>query len=159
MNSASQNRSKISDHHRTLSEPTAGVEVDLVADFGDPGPATLMRRLRGAVGAVEVGEHLPPSHGDAELVMRQLGGVVDHHLGHVHQLRAAARVGERPPQLMGLGDTDLTATHGIGEPVTAGDQVGGADPIPTLGIGPASQRPTPAVDVAVPIPARAHRVR
>ena len=54
---------------------------------------------------------------------------------------------------MRLGDTNLTAHHRIPEPVTAGDQVGGADPVPTLGIGPASQRPTPAVDIAVPITA------
>ena len=103
-------------------------------------------------GRRQVGEHLPPSHGDAELVMRQLRRVVDHHLGHIHQLCSAARVGERPPQLVGLGDTDLTRHHRIAEPVTARDQVGGADPIPTLGIGPAAQRPTPPVDVAVPIP-------
>ena len=135
------------------------MQMDLLADFGDPRPATLMRRLRGAVGAIHVGEHLPTSHGDAELVMRQLRRVVDHHLGHIHQLCAAARVGERPPQLMRLGDTDLTTHHRIAEPVTAGDQVGGADPVPALGVGPASQRPTPAIDVAVAIPACARRVR
>ena len=60
--------------------------MDLLADLGDPGPATLMRLLGSLVGAVHVGQHLPPPHGDAELVMRQLRGVVDHHLGHIHQL-------------------------------------------------------------------------
>ncbi len=127
--------------------------MDLFADFDDPRPTTLMRRLSGAVGAIEVGEHLPTPHGDTELVMRQLRRVVDHHLRHIDQLGAAARVGERPPQLMRLGDTDLTAHHRIAEPVTAGDQLGGADPIPTLGVGPASQRPTPPIDIAVAIAA------
>ena len=74
------------DHHRPLRQPAAGMQMDLVADLGDPRPTTLMRRLGGAVGAVHVGEHLPPAHGDAELVMRQLGGVVDHHRRHIDQL-------------------------------------------------------------------------
>ena len=129
------------------------MQMDLLTDLGDPRPATLMGRFRAAVGAVEVGEHLPTSHGDPELVMRQLRRVVDHHLGHIHQPCATARVGERPPQLMRLRDTNLTAHHRIAEAVAAGDQIGGADPIPTLRIGPATQRPTPAIDVAVPIAA------
>ena len=54
---------------------------------------------------------------------------------------------------MRLRDTDLTAHHRIAEPVTAGDQIGGTDPIPTLGVGPAAQRPTPAIDIAVAITA------
>ena len=60
--------------------------MDLLTDLGDPGPATLMGLLGGLVGAIQVGQHLPTLHGDAELVMRQLRRVVDHHLGHIHQL-------------------------------------------------------------------------
>ena len=127
--------------------------MDLLTHLGDPRPTALMRRFRAAVGAVQVGEHLPPSHGDTELVMRQLRRVVNHHLGHIHQLRATARVGKRPPQLMRLRDTNHTAHHRIAEAVAAGDQIGGTDPIPTLRIRPTTQRPTPAIDVAVPIPA------
>src|SRR5688572_20090674 len=52
---------------------------------------------------------------------------------------------------MGLSDTDLTRQHRIPEPVTASDQLRGTDPIPTLRIRPTTQRPTPAVDIAVPI--------
>ena len=86
VNSASQNRSKISAITAPCANPPRRVQMDLLADFGDPGPTTLMGRLGGLVGAVQVGEHLPPPHGDAELVMRQLGGVVDHHLSHIDQL-------------------------------------------------------------------------
>ena len=62
------------------------MQVDLVAHLGDPSAATVVGLFGAAVGAIEVGEHLPTSDGDAELVMRQLRRVVDHHLGHIHQL-------------------------------------------------------------------------
>ena len=71
--------------------------MDLVTDFDDPGGTTLMGLLGAAVGAIEVGEHLPSLHGDAELVMRQLGGVVDHHIGHVHQLCSAPGLANARP--------------------------------------------------------------
>ena len=73
-------------HHRTLRQPTPRMQMDLLTHGGETRPATLMGRLGAAVGAVEVGEHLPTSHGDTELVMRQLRRVVNHHLGHIHQL-------------------------------------------------------------------------
>jgi hypothetical protein len=73
-------------HHRALGKPTAGVQHDLFADLGDPSAAALIGQLGRLVGAVDVGQHLPPLDGDTELVMRQLGGVVDHHIGDLHQL-------------------------------------------------------------------------
>jgi hypothetical protein len=50
-----------------------------------------------------------------------------------------------------LGDTDVAAANGVSEPVAAGDQIGGADPIPTLHIGPTTHRSAPSIDIAVAI--------
>ena len=52
---------------------------------------------------------------------------------------------------MRLRDTNFTTPYGAGESLATGDQTGGTDPIPTLRVRPTSQRPTPAVDIAVPI--------
>ena len=47
-------------HHRTLRQPTPGMQVDLLADLSDTRPAAFVGLFGAAVGAVEVGQHLPP---------------------------------------------------------------------------------------------------
>ena len=127
--------------------------MDLLADFGDPRGAALMGFLGGAVGAVEVGEHLPAAQRDPELVMRQLGWRC-RPSPQPHRPTVIRSAGWRTPDPAHAPGRHRSHPYdGIAEPVTTADQVGGADPIPTLDIGPTSQRPTPTIDTAVAVTA------
>lgn len=59
--------------------------------------------LRIAVGALGVGEQLPPADDDLEVVELHPGRFVDQRSDHVEDLVATARVGEPPPDLGQVG--------------------------------------------------------
>ena len=71
--------------------------------------APLDRGLGVTMGTVDIGQQLPPSHTQPEILERHRRRMIQQRLGGLpHQQFAAARVGMRPPQLLHLRNTDLT---------------------------------------------------
>ncbi len=111
-NSASQNRSRILPHRRTLGNTALTIDRVAVADAFDRGVAGGVGLLVAAMGAVGVGERFPAIDEQAELVEAQRLGVLQHDVGTVGELVAATRVGPRPGQLAHLGDPDRAGGEG-----------------------------------------------
>ncbi len=76
------------------------------------------------VGAVGVGEVLPPFHDLAERSVGQLFGVVDELIDHFTQPVTAARVGPHPCQLGDLGDAEMPVQKCVTDGGVLVDQAG-----------------------------------
>ena len=74
------------DHLRRLERPpTAGPQVDTTVDLVQPGGAVDVIGLGVIEGAVGVGKVLPPAHHRAEVLERQMLGLVEQQFDHLDQ--------------------------------------------------------------------------
>ena len=108
--------------------------ADAVAD-GDPRLACFVGEFGVVVGAVEVGEHLPPPDTPPEVRVLQIVGLAGQQLDVILQLVTTARVRPSPGQVVGLGDTDRAVpqqVHHIGQ---VDHEPAGADQVGDLGFG------------------------
>ena len=86
-NSSSTNRSKMPEHLRRVERPpSAGPQVEATVDLVQPGGAVGVIRLGIVERAVLVGEVLPPPHDGAEVLEREMLGVVEQQVEHVDEV-------------------------------------------------------------------------
>ena len=95
-------------HLRSIERPAAtGPEIDTTVDLVQPGGAVGVIGLGVIERAVLVREVLPPSHHGAEVLERQMLGIVEQQLEHLDQTGAAAWVAAGPGQFRDLGTPDV----------------------------------------------------
>jgi hypothetical protein len=142
---------------------TGRVNPDRVVDRRDRGRAPIVGQLVVALGAVEVGEGLPPPHHDAEVVEREMLGVLEQDRRDRVELRANPRVRCGARHLVRLCNADVAIGEGIaqgGHDVECRRELaqprGLAARAVGLGSDPLLHRPMPVDGVQSPALARAH---
>ncbi len=93
--------------------PTARAQIECAADLVcRHGPVGVVR-LGIAFGAVLVGERLPASHEESEVVERQLLTLREQQVEHLPDLRPAARVAGGAGELAHLRGAQMAGEHGV----------------------------------------------
>ena len=104
--------------------------------FTDRRGPLVMRRLGRAVGAVGVGELLPPANTDSEVLERQCLSDTDQHVGVLDEESATTRVRPRPGQGPGLTGTDRTVPQRLTHHRSVRQQARLTDHVGDLSVGP-----------------------
>ena len=94
--------------HRPRSNPTAGVEIDVLIDHADMSVATAVGSFVNPMSAIGISQCFPTAHHHRELIEPQLLTMSDEQCGRVTELSGTARVGEHLGQQPGLSDAQRT---------------------------------------------------
>ncbi len=139
-------------HLGRVERPSAArSQVDTTVDLVQPGGAVGVVGLGVLERAVLVGEVLPPSNHGAEILERQMLGIVEQQFEHLDETSPAAWIAARPGQFDDLRLTDVPGqqriTHRRARFEQGDDSTHGRHVAP----GPVGVRPHPPLDRAVTV--------
>ncbi len=136
---------------RVQRPPSAGPQVDTTVDLVQSGGAVGVIGLGVIERAVLVGQVLPPSHHGAEVLERQMLGIVEQQLEHLDQPGATSWIAARPSQFDHLRPADVPGQQRLTDRRARLEQRDDPPHRRHIEPGPVGVRPQPSLDRTVTV--------